>query len=175
MEGHIDDCNCDHCEAIHLCLNENQKKEREQNLFQMFCEEGQEPASQLIVSSDDEGPEQDNVDIDLVTPKAPRKAAGKRPMSARKFLDLEAEEDDDVPPSSEDDFNGYVWTPTRKRKGVHEDSTPDLEAYFRQFPMMSNFTKISVCRAYANHLNAVERAKKESSHKKAAKRASELK
>lgn len=167
MNGHFDDCECETCVSINKSLNENEKKEKELNDFRnMFAE--QEPASQLLVSSDDEGPEQDD-EIDLVTPPKPAKRLPvKKPMSrAKRFLDLAAEEDDDVPPSSDDDVNmvEQVWPPVSKKRVVHEEELqyPDLEAYFRQrqFKHVSNFTKISQCRTFANYLAQVEKAKGE--------------
>jgi len=182
MDGHDGDCACDNCVSINLCLNENQKKEKEAAYIERMFEE-QYPASQVLSSSDDDGPEQDGDEIDLVTPpRAPKKAAGKRPLTARRFLDLAAEEEDaDVPPSSEEadsDVNmvEQVWPPVKSKKRREEpesfDDTPDLEAYFRQkkFAHVSNFTKISHCRTYANYLAQVEKAKKESNAKKRSKK-----
>jgi len=125
-----------------------------------------EPASQLLVSSDDEEPEQDHVDIDLVTPPRPKRLPGKRPHRVKRFLNLEAEDiDSDVPPSSEEVEKDSVET--RNVVNLVEDVTdlryPDLEEYFRQkqFRHVSNYTKISMCRTFANYLNQVERSKGE--------------
>lgn len=167
MQGHDGECNCDNCEAIHVCLNENQKKQREVDL--MFGE--QEPASQLLASSDDEVPEQDDGVIDLVTPPRVKKAPRKRPMGARRFLDLEADEvDDDVPPSDDDDGEGlnvvYMSQPLIDATDLHVPLRPNLEKYFRQFKDITNFTKISLCRTYANYLAQVEKSKNESKSKR---------
>lgn len=171
MNGHLEDCECETCVSLNMSMNENQKKEKELNDFRnMFAE--QEPASQLLVSSDDEGPEQDD-EIDLVTPPKPKRLPVKKPMRrVKRFLDLEAEEDDDVPPSSDDDVNmvEQVWPPVSKKRVVDEEEDlqyPDLEAYFRQrqFRHVSNFTKISQCRTFANYLAQVEKAKGEAKKK----------
>lgn len=111
MMNHDADCACENCESVNLCLNENQKKEREvMNMFanhdEIFGDGEQEAASQMLASSDDEGPEQDVIDL-CTPPKAPKRLPGKRPMGAKRFLDLEAEvDDDDVPPS--DDYGKCI-------------------------------------------------------------------
>jgi len=176
MNGHLEECECATCKSLQGELNENEKKEKEHNdMLNMFGE--QEPASQLIVSSDDDGPEQDDM-IDLCTPPRVKRLPGKRPHRVKRFLDLEAEDiEDDVPPSSDDSGLNMndVWPRRQSNSVVHEEvplQNPDLEAYFRQrqFRHVSNFTKISQCRTYANYLAQVEKAKSESMTRKKIKK-----
>ena len=73
--------------------------------------------------------------------KEPYLHGTKKPVlhtDARKFLDLEAEEDN----------------------AMDDDDTPDLLGYLDQWPKLTGITKISMLRAAANYLSSQQRAAK---------------
>lgn len=110
----------------------------------------QNPASQLLESSDsDDLPQGEAFNPQVWPPLPPLPRGEKQPMFSRIE---ECEEDEDADEIVEH-HNGYQ-NDFRKRLSCDEDyeASPNLHEYFAQFPYLSKASIIAHCRTHANAL-----------------------
>jgi len=99
-----------------------------------------------------EGVPQDEEE-EMVPPKTP---AGKRPLSASQYIDVDAEEVDGEQEQSDPEVLAHYGEYQRdftKKLRCDERYSPeaDLDAYFDEFGLSAE-SRIAMCRTYANYL-----------------------
>ena len=85
----------------------------------------------------------------------PKTPAGKRPLSASQYIDVDAEEDGEQFEEEDEILEHHISHQKQFAKKLHCDERyspeADLDAYFDEFGLSAE-SRIAMCRTYANYL-----------------------